>query len=166
MKKSRFFRNGQVIGHGDVTGGFNSTSLDYTMMRAREAFLGAIQTIQSGNDPKPYLITIYALSLIGDENVRDNIIADFEESLNELDERFSPAGIVVCIAAWAAISEYLGILGADKKITLLGESSLISDDDTYEQPNPLEKAFQNGDKEGESDISIVDFDETDDDEGE
>lgn len=136
MKKSRFVRNGKQLGHGDVTGGFNSSSLDYTMTRARDAFLNCIQCIQSGKDPKPYLLTIYALSLVGDYQVRDKIIADFEAGMLELDMtnpegRYSPEGIINCIAAWAAIAEYLGMLGADKKITVLGESSTLEDEGIY-----------------------------------
>lgn len=164
MRKSRFFRNGQAVGHGDATGSFNSSSLDYTMNRARDAFLGSLQSLQMGTDPKPYLLTLYGLSLIGDEMVRDGLIKDFEDSLNELEDRFSPSGISICIAAWAGIAEYCGILGTDKKLTVVGDSSDIDDDMVYEQPNPLEKAHQKRDNDEDSDISIVDFDDSDEDE--
>lgn len=156
MKKSRFIRNGKQLGHGDVTGGFNSSSLDYTMTRARDAFLNCIQCIQSGKDPKPYLLTIYALSLVGDYQVRDKIIADFEEGMQELDMtnpegRYSPEGIINCIAAWAAIAEYLGMLGADKKITVLGESSTLDDDAIYTADSGEESNSENPNKSLDSD---------------
>lgn len=161
MRKSRFFKNGQAVGHGDTTGAFNSSSLDYTMNRARDAFLGSLQSLQTGTDPKPYLLTLYGLSLIGDENVRDALILDFEQSMDELEDRFSPAGISNCIAVWAGIGEYCGILGSDKKITVAGESSDIDDDEVYEQPNPLEKLHQKQANDEDSDISIVGFDDND-----
>lgn len=137
MKKSSFYRGGQPLGHGDVTGGFNSSSLDATMSRIRDAFLNCLLSIQTGSDPKPYLITIYGMSMIGDYSVRDKIILDFESSMQELDDegigRYSPEGIRVCIAGWAAINEYLGLLGSDKRITVLGECSTIDENNVFNE---------------------------------
>lgn len=138
MRRNSFYREGKALGHGDVTGGFNSSSLDFTMSKIRDAFLDCIRSIQTGNDPKPYLITLYGMSMIGDYAVRDKIIMDFEECMDELDEegigRYSPEGIKVCIAGWAAINEYLGLLGADKRITVLGESSTVDENNVDMNP--------------------------------
>lgn len=107
---------------GDVIASFSSTNLEFVVTRARETFLSCISGLQAHNDPKPYLITIYALSLITDSEIRNRQIKEFEDALDELPDKFSADGIVCCISVWAAISEYMAlIVGSGKKDVIGGD---------------------------------------------